>query len=230
MARRAYVTFGFALLSLAASAQSPPYEPWNWTLEERIAARFDARARAMRVAASKARAMSFPQMPAADSSGASTPAPSDVLDGRANPEVFFPTEVFEHFIWKAYTLESPVWRQSMRDQSRDILRTDAEWRDLDAIVAPYAASLRRDIELVESEDRANGPQRREIERERETLHESNCSLRRDAFRAARARFGKERFDRFLYSVALTGFASSYSADHDFTKDRERVLFIEEHCQ
>ena len=211
-----------ALFAAVASAQQPPpAEPWKWTLEQRVAARFDAAARAARVAESKARSASLPSL---------APAPGDVLDGRAHPELFFPTEAFDHFMQVAYTFDSAVWRQGLRDRSPDILRTDAEWRELDEIVAPYAASLRRERDLLRSEDRANRLQRREIEAELASLRASSCSLRRDAFRAARARFGKEPFDRFLYSIGLEGFAATYSADHDFDKSREYLLFLEEHCQ
>jgi hypothetical protein len=207
---------------LVGAQQSPPAEPWKWTLEQRLAARFDPHARAARVADPRAKGV--------QAMSAFGPVPSDVIDGSKHPELFLPTEIFEHFVWLAYTLESPLWRESMRDRSPDILRTDAEWRDLDAIVAPYANSLKRDGELLKIEDRSSAPKRREIERERANIQATRCSLLRDAFRGARARFGKERFDRFLYTVPTVGFASSYAPENDFEKDRERVLQIEERCQ
>jgi len=217
-----------AVLFLAAT--SPPLEPWKWTLDQRMAARFDSVSRAARVASAHDRESQLHRRNPSALSMPNTPAASDIIDGSSHPELFTPTELFEHFVWMAYTLDSPVWRESMRQRSDDILRTDADWRKLDAIVAAYAQNLRRESELSQRQGQSSAAQRRELLREQSLVLADRCSIERQALRAARATFGVDRFNRFLYLVAARGYSSSYVPENDFAETRKRLQETERNCQ
>jgi hypothetical protein len=224
------VVLAAIVLSLnAQDSSAPPAEPWKWTLEQRLQARFDPAARAARVADAVAREARIQRrVPRAMSAGEQQPG--DVIDGNQHPELFLPTELFERFVRLAYVMDSPTWRLSMRQRSDDILRTDADWEALDVHVAEYAANLKSDAALFDEEDRATRPRRAELERQLATIRASRCALEKHAMRRARAYFGAERFDRFLYLFASRGISSTYVATNPFSETQARLKATEESCR
>src|SRR5438067_10052081 len=89
----------FALLLLMTSSalaqETLPTEPWKWTPEQRLAARFDKKLMAARVVEGKAQ--NGPGRARAMSNGAEATS-QDFIIGRQHPELFLPTELFQGFI------------------------------------------------------------------------------------------------------------------------------------
>jgi hypothetical protein len=214
------------LLLIASPMVAQPAEPWKWTLEQRLAARFDPAMRAARVAEVEARdAKMKPNRASASAMGLQ--APGDVIDGNLHPELFLPTELFERFIRMVYVTD---WRPMIQPHATDVLRTDADWDALAERVAAYGANLAEDQELYLEQTRSARPRRIEIDKRLAELRAARCSLEKDAFRAVRQHFGAERFDRFLYVVVSRGIASVYAATDPVAETRARLTRNEEACQ
>lgn len=87
------------LVSLSGVAQTPPEAPekpkpaWQWTDEERLAARFAPGSAAERLAA-----MTAPSARRYPESRGPEPRFRDVVDGRRDPQLFMPLEVFGHLV------------------------------------------------------------------------------------------------------------------------------------
>ena len=221
-----------AILISAQQEPSHPAEPWRWTLDERVAVRFDPAARAARVAEAEARDARY-RVAAGRAYTESTASkkPSDVIDGKLHPEMFFPTELFEQLVTMAYTWnDTPFWRRAIAQSSWDILSDERDWGQLDTLVASYALNLQRDLDLLKEEGRAGRARRSEIEAERAKLHSSKCRLEKEALHRVRVYFGEERFNRFLYTAVAPQFSSSYVPENDFERTRIRLKANEEACQ
>lgn len=186
---------------------------WEWTVEERLSARFDP------VLAAK-RAARQPQ-------GMGT------VSGEVEPELFLPGELFSSLL---AGLDADA---KFRETSRAILRNrilefglDPQqfWRELEDAISShvrltsrYAALLNR---LRESEPGTGT--RGEIEAEKERLGPVLCRSRADALAEARRHFGAETFDRFLYTVVAPGLTIA-PADLRLAT-AEHALFLEGGCR
>lgn len=197
-----------------------------------MAARFDEHARAARVAESrKVQAMARAAKTGVYSIDKSGPVASDVINGRTHPELYFPTELFEQLVTMIYTWKEPdFWRRAFAQESRDILVTAKEWREFDALTSEYGANLRRDYELYFQEDRATRSERMAIEQQRDRLHGDKCALEKMALRRVREKFGREKFDRFLYVAVAPKFSDTVAPENNFEETRERIRRDEESCQ
>src|SRR5215212_9172353 len=84
-----------AVAAFAAEAEKTNAKPaWEWTLEERIAARTDGMLATKRIQAAFAEQVGDEGQTKV-SAGKYRKEPSDVIDGNRNPELFLPTELFE---------------------------------------------------------------------------------------------------------------------------------------
>jgi hypothetical protein len=84
--------------------------------------------------------------------------------------------------------------------SDDLFRNDSDWKQLDDLVATYAASIRAQKQLLTELGPAKEDEHSDV---RTKLTAENVRLRVEgahALRQARQHFGSERFDRFLYTV------------------------------
>jgi hypothetical protein len=217
---------------LAASAiaqQTPPAEPWKWTIEQRIAVRFDPAARAERIAEAQAEDKKH-RHPAAMSAGIGEVSPADVISGHAHPELFLPAELFEYFVRDLTWSEQ--FKIGYQQQADDILRSDEDWRALETRVARYAANLREERQLLDEESRSTRPRRVQIEGRLEEIRGARCALEKEAFRSVRSYFGTARFDRFLYVVTATGHAIGYGGGPGggWDETKERLMAVERDCQ
>jgi hypothetical protein len=123
----------------------------------------------------------------------------DVIDGRVHPELFLPSELFESAVflrvWK------PQWfADEIDEHSGDLLRSNAERARFAAVTGTYGEVLLRERALLTEQASAVSPRAAEIERELETLRKAKHASAATALRDARKVFGRERFDRFLYTV------------------------------
>ena len=169
--------------SLIAQTRATKKEAWEWSEDERIAARLDPDAIKQRATAHLAHAEGQSEHDAGD---------RFVIDGKENPELFLPFELFT-------SLVSAV-DPSLTERDRGIHRALFEpglvkmgydpakvWKDLQASAAMYFAA-------------------RELARKSDTTEDSSaaqvriCRARYDSIKFARDRFGGNAFDRLLYTV------------------------------
>ena len=187
----------------AASAMTaPPSKPiWQWTTDERLAARLDEAARIRRVAAfeaqraiSHARAVALPRRPA------------DSIHGSEHPELLMPFEIFTSFTDAAYGADDDVARHVQRDAT-----VQASKLGLPPEFLPTLRKQARAFIAMQREERTLKQQiftggmtdpQSGMARLRE-LQKSECASRAAAMRNLRARFGAS-FDRFLYSAIAPG--------------------------
>lgn len=167
-------------------------QPWEWTVEERLAKRFDAidarerraayedthRAQ-LRAAAADLESVSF-----ADESASG--AIHQSIDGRRNPELFLPHELFESLMSglqpdaQRRAAQRQFYAPAIRAAGYD---PETFWSRLAEVAQAYA-NVR-----YESSGATAAMSRRQ-----------RCAERHHALEAARRAFGQDLFERFLYTV------------------------------
>lgn len=202
---------GFLLLAAFAPAPliaQSPQNPWTLTVEERIARRTSTELAAQRVRdgspveATSVRPTSPSLRPFVDS-----------FDGKRHPELFLPHEVFDELIKLAFS-GSPRASQTIHDGfSRDAKRLGLPadfWKRLHSLSTTYLADLSDVSSIGAGSLRQKGRARERAEEILASKETALCRSRADALNAARAAFGRERFDRFLYEVIASNMF--YAAD------------------
>lgn len=199
--------YAFVLATLVL-AQSPASKcAWEWTLDERLADRFDPAKIEEREQAYRS---SHPQM------GPDSPLSKGELryriDGRRNPELFVPHELFDALLTGLGPNESR--RTNQREFYRKQLQKigfDGEtfWPALASVSGPYLALQDRVItRSIEADGR--------------------CRARYDALQSARELFGADRFDRLLYTVVAP--TMQYGAGTTVPNPSERLRREAGGCQ
>src|SRR5436190_20968667 len=128
--------------ALAASAGTRDRQPWEWTLEERIRDRADPAKAAQRVAAARNAQPSGGRLRALS---AGTNLQGDIIDGRRNPELFLPIELFRIFVSGAFTEDATgraVYREGCVQDSTVRLPPNF-WPQLEEITSKYVTTLGR---------------------------------------------------------------------------------------
>lgn len=97
--------------------------PWEWTTAQRAAALRDPLKRLDRLRN--------------DQGGPS----SDVLDARRNPELFFPTELFEQLVRLGFMMMPGNYSKSVAQRSSDLFRDPAEWERFGVLVVDFEGQL-----------------------------------------------------------------------------------------
>jgi hypothetical protein len=171
----------FLVLAVATtlSAADQSRQPWNWTTAQRVVDRYDSQHAADR------RAAFGPGLTESASNGPN--ARQFVLDGRRNPELFMPHELFDVLL----TGVAPDAR--LRNKQRDSLDpalatlgyTSDFWSSLASAAAEYL-SIR--FPTTSPSSAANDADIR------------RCTARYEALQRARQTFGAATFDRLLYTV------------------------------
>ena len=182
-------------------------EPWKLTVAERAAARVDPALRARRV-----------QQAAHPAKGE---VPADVLDGKVHPELFFPTEIFERLVWSAFVSLPNVYPRWLAAESKDLFRDADEWRRFVELSKDFATVLKKEHGLLEGQPAAGGMQ---------GLKNEKCAAMAASLRAARAAFGQERFDRFLYETAASAMNETYGSEETVTNFVMAARQREENCR
>lgn len=190
----------WSLLGLVFFAQAAPAQPakawndtkpaWQWTLEERLAKRFDPNEIAARKALSEKRTREL----------AAFPWPWDdergevlELNGRDTPELFTPVELFIPLVEHAYPPDGQgqrLWRQMVEEDAAALGFGADFWQRLRRVAFPYIKLFQEDYRIAIAEQLERGPAPPEV----------ICRARRDALDAALDEFGKEAFLRLLYEV------------------------------
>ena len=187
---------------------------WQWTLDERLAARFDPAAQAAREAAHR-------DVIAHLHLG----GPADIVDGKVAPELFLPSELFNHLLKVAF-LEvgalGPEPRRAIEERAAGLGFARDLWPRLETAAWPYLKLHGAHSRLFGSGDALDG--KGLFGRPSSEL--ADCRLRAEALASAKANFGEKPFLRLLYEAVAPTTRVSYTVN---SMSRAQARFIEEGC-
>lgn len=190
--------------------QEPPRKPaWQWTLDERLTARFDSKAIEARRAREQARAKSFPKSGMPGDELYEVPPSGFSVDGATTPELFLPHELFDHLIHTCFPADGRDQNLSRRMVERRAaalgLGSDL-WHRLRKATAPLVADdldhYRRFREATQSGQAT----------EEDVAGARRCHLRAAAMEASRKELGEELFLRLLYEAVAPSVSFGYTSD------------------
>lgn len=198
-------------------------KPWKWTTEERIAARVDAGAARRRIETLKSKGADarLRIMADAQTTQAAAQEPTDYIDGKAHPELFFPHEIMALFLRSAYGTEDEAaagFRTSARDAAIDLGLPSDFMTVFEQKAATLIALELRETALRDSLSDGNGDPR--IVSELLRLASEQCTARIVAIQELRNLYG-DRIDEFLYVALAPGMSriviGSFETAHDFRR-------------
>jgi len=205
---------GLVILAVSGSAAQPVHrEPWQWTLEERIAARTDGSAQRTRVSEMMA-ARNLRLQP--DAVPQNLPRIGDSIEGSRHPELLLPTEIFTIFMRNAYAHDDEVaiaFREHAAGRVAELGLPGELLPALEVEASEFIAlqsreeALRSEAILVAGDGGALFAEIRDLQRQQ-------CPLRADIIRRMRERFGREAFDRFLYEIVAPGVSETVDVPAD----------------
>lgn len=237
----------FLLLAVTTSAQaskiqtrvSPQKPPWAWTVEERLAQRFDPQAVEARAAAVIAEqetlaerfsghweAFEMPEAAKRDATAARDYA--DVVDGDKTPELFLPSELFDDLFVDGFPPS-----EVDRAETRGIIERRAAalgfgsdlWDRLGRVSAAYLA-VQRERERTARSTPSHVPS---VEGAMDAGGLRWCRSRAQAMTAAKKEFGEEPFLRLLYLAVAPGHSRTYRSS-DTARHASYLHFLEGGCQ
>jgi hypothetical protein len=191
-------------------------------MEQRLALRLDPRSIRARADAA-ADAVGAPQMTVQSEGG------RFVVDGGRDPQLFLPWELFGNLV-------GSVRDDSVRERERlanEIAafgwKKEQFWQTLGALTSEYQARNLRLIQLMQTMESLPPAGRRAAEARVEAENIALCGMRADALVRARAHFGAEEFDRFLYTAVAPHMQISSSGTAD-EGERRRLMYVEGGCR
>lgn len=151
------------------------------------------------------------------------PARFNVIDGTRNPELFTPTDLFEHLISSAFHDDAETrtfWRNAHEEDFDEALPADF-WTRLEAAFAPYLAINTETRRLGRQIGGADQFERARLAALVDDKIVPKCRARFQAIQAARQDFG-DLFDRFLYGPVADGLVQiDDSTQAEFIRSRQR---------
>jgi hypothetical protein len=192
-----------ALAALPSFSIAQERTPWEWTIEQRLDARFDPiRIRERDEAYVAKYRAAHPEL-RADKDRAPHTGMRYRIDGARNPELFLPHELFDHLL-RGVTSEAGM-RSRMRQNSAADLKAagfdpNSFWPALESLSAQYLPLMQR-----------QGSQSRGD-------HYEKCHARYAALQSARKWFGPTTFDRMLYTVIAS--KTDFSVGTSFPNPKE----------
>jgi hypothetical protein len=234
------VTLMLLLISAAAAAQtadgptkgSPPKPAWRWSVDERLARRFDPEAMKARAEARAAKLKEFEKR---------FPAPPDdlfagevknqqnvdTIEGETNPELFLNFELFDQLLEMVFPPNGMNQQETRRliEERAVVLGFGQDlWDRLERVAAPFLKLQRREEQLARNGILPSRPADG-TKMSPEALHW--CRERARAIAAAKAEFGEEPFLRLLYAGVAPGFGITYVFD---LGRGDRLRYVEGGCQ
>lgn len=195
------------LASVTASAvadespQTAERQPWELTLQERLALFNDPDARQERVkrAVERERAINDASPAELRRTGF---APVDVIDGNVNPELIFPRQAFESLMRPFNSGDLRRLREESAPTLDAIGLPDSFFDELVGIAHDH---LMMDLEYRFPLKKAEGL---------ENYHRYMrlCISSYQTLNAARDHFGREKFDRFLYEAVVPSIGLTYTSE------------------
>jgi hypothetical protein len=142
------------------------------------------------------------------------------VDGRRNPELFFPHELFAQLVMTALIDDT---RAETRERLASVIEGDAAtfWSRLEAASAPYAAILTRERALAAQLSSATEDKRVALQQEIVAVQTPQCAARIDALNAAVQAIGKPALYRVLYKAIAP--EMSVTAGPELTAERMRFI-------
>lgn len=209
------LVLGTLLAPYAFAGQSKP--AWQWTAEERLAARFDpdevtARAE-KRDARNKAARESLPPEWASDwpEDSKSSGTLRDEIRGRDTPELFMPIELFNALMESGFLVDreyQSAYRARIEHRAAALGFGKDFWSRLERVAASYLISQRRHEQLATQQRPLSAKAKAELE----GVKDRSCKVRAQALSAAKKEFGEEAFLRLLYEVVAIPISISYDVD------------------
>jgi hypothetical protein len=207
------VVGGVVIVPCSVSAKAKP--AWEWTLDERLAERFDpAKIQERDEAYVSMYGAAHPELRSKQTTPRHTGTHLQYgIDGRRNPELFLPHELFESLV-RSFTPDASR-RTRTREGFAAGLRCagfdpDSFWSALEPEVVPY----------LKWQDRQGGMSGSEVY--------EKCRARHDALEAARQLFGAARFDKMLYTVVAP--IKQFSTGTTFPNPSEELRNEANGCQ
>ena len=208
----------------------PGKAAWRWTVEERIARRFNPEAMKTRVAEDRAeqraRQKLFPKFDdrlfAAGAEGASSVM--DTLNGNKHPELFFPHELFAHLLDSAFPPGNDPKSGSRRliEERAAALGFGRDlWPRLEKVATPLLK-----LEAEWERRRADPGYAAKMEGEAIRL----CRVRAEALTAAKSEFGEEAFLRLLYEAVAPTMARDTVGLGLVAEDIDRMRYTAGGCR
>ncbi|HYG62245.1 MAG TPA: hypothetical protein VEL74_06670 [Thermoanaerobaculia bacterium] len=179
-------------------------EPWEWTLYERLERRFDPQDMDRRLAEAEARA------------GRPAPEPGttiSIVNGRREPELLLPGEIFSRLLRLGFVLTSnpenrDTWRTGFAQGAEKLGLGEHFLDELEKVTAGAIRAHREEEAAHLEASKGTHSDRKRLEEEAEQRARAQCAAQATALEAARARFGRTLFDRYLYEVVALEMSSS----------------------
>ena len=221
--------FSACLLSAPVHGIQQGKPAWRWTVEERIAGRFDPEAMKVRAAEQDKERAWAKRVPVADSDPLfSIPAASDTpskmsIEGKQTPELFLTWELFTSLLNRAFPpggefaepLRRPIEERAVAlGFGRDL------WPRLEKVAQPLLK--------LEAEQERLPPSSPKDGYEMDARSIRICRARAEAIAAAEAEFGREAFLRLLYEAVAPDVRLDYFGVDSGLADHLR--FLEEGCR
>lgn len=208
----------FVISALALSAATPPSAKtkpaWEWTIEERLAARSDENQRRLRVEAASAEREPAGGGVHALARPTVERGPADVIRGSRNPELLLSFEILGVFTRAAYGADDVIARDfrahAQRRASELGLPSDF-LQALESAAHDFIALQRREFAL--REQLATGKGNDELLTELRQVELAECRPRAAAIRTLRSKYTL-LFDRFLYTVLAPGVSQEFDRPQD----------------
>jgi hypothetical protein len=218
---RTILCFGFSFMLGASIVLAAPQETkgqgkpsWEWTLEERLAARFNPEAIKAWAAEERARIV-------ATGVEVEDDYPNELaVDGSRNPELLLPHEIFSHLINMCFPpdgMDQEYSRSLIESRAAAFGFGSSLWERLEKNIRPLLAYDR------ERHERAMAVINAGLKFKEEERGPVRCRLMAAALAAVRRDFGEPLFQQFLYQVVAPTTSRSYSP----TEDLESFLRFQE---
>jgi hypothetical protein len=201
--------------------------PEDWTVEERLAVRFDAADVRLRRDIDQRERIAQGEAPEKIEPAADT----IIVDGRKNPELMLSWELFEHLLSLGFSSNKDA-KKFNRDQLGPILETlgfdqGSFWQALEATSGRILEIRRNLAELTKNIGQVSGPERQAINAKSQKIQATLCRDRVEALAKAREVFGQKKMDRLLYQGVAPPMKSVMPNEPMW---REQLLWIEGGCR
>lgn len=220
------------------AAQHPSAKPakaaWQWTNDERLAARFDPASIIERSSpeATQPYGASASATPSGrmQSQGVGTPRTTNIIIGRRNPELFMPFELFDRLVRDGVSAADADAQARFRERlSRviaPVMNPQDFWLTIETASQPFANADREVRHLSASLSDAASDRRPKILREINDAQQPMCRARAEALLLAEKSIGREK----LYRVLYDGVAPELSTFGGAEATAEQMRHIAGGCQ
>ena len=218
---RGWLVFALLLFLGGVSAAQPPTggktakPAWKWSVEERLARRFDPGAVKARGAEQAAERQAWSQRNGGSDPLFSIPpdtAHTMMIEGSKTPELFLTWELFHTLMTRAFSGDEESRRESRRklEERAAALGFGKDlWARLEKAAAPFLKLQRQD------EEQAHSPSPPSVKDGEDLVW---CRTRAAAIAAAKAEFGEEAFLRLLYVGVAPSAVKAYRFDEKTAAD------------